>query len=283
MTRLLVARQQLHKPAVSRCVLRIPALLGLLGLMAGLLGCHWRSLPDSEATGKPQSPTTPPTKTNNSSDAVPTQDSETTGKPQSPPSPPTQSGYSLEDQRTLLRLARSALNHAVREGKLQDVPAKLPGQLLVKKGCFVTLTVAGQLRGCIGNIFAERPLAEAVIHNARSAALEDSRFSPVTVDELKSILVEVSVLSIPEPLEFSSPEDLLNKLHPHRDGVVLSVGLRRATFLPQVWEQLPDTREFLEHLATKAGLSADAWRRPNLNILIYHAFAFKESEPGVTQ
>ncbi len=148
---------------------------------------------------------------------------------------------------------------------------------MANKGSFVTLTISGQLRGCIGNIFPERPLAEAVIHNARSAALEDSRFSPVTPSELSSIQIEVSVLSVPEPLEFSSPEDLLNKLHPERDGVVLSVGLRRATFLPQVWEQLPDASDFLSHLATKAGLAADAWRRPSLKIMIYHVEAFKES------
>jgi AmmeMemoRadiSam system protein A len=144
----------------------------------------------------------------------------------------------------------------------------------------VTLTVGGELRGCIGNIFPERPLAEDVIQNARNAALHDPRFSPVTADELGKIEVEVSVLSVPAKLQFSSPEDLLQKLRPQQDGVVLTVRGRRATFLPQVWEQLPDANDFLRHLSSKAGLSADAWRQPGTEIMIYHVDAFKESELG---
>jgi len=193
-------------------------------------------------------------------------------------SAPQRADYSSQDRRTLVKLARIALVRAVRDGKLADVPAGLPGHLLEKKGCFVTLTESGQLRGCIGNIFPELPLAQAVVQNARSAALNDNRFSPVTPEELDQIAIEVSILSVPAPLKFTSPEDLLQKLKPHQDGVVLNIGQRRATFLPQVWEQLPDATEFLNHLAVKAGLTAAAWRGPETQVMTYRVEAFQESE-----
>jgi AmmeMemoRadiSam system protein A len=192
--------------------------------------------------------------------------------------PHNESSYSMKDRQALLSLARQSLRQAATDGKLMAVPSGLPEHFKVNKGCFVTLTVKGSLRGCIGNITPEMPLAEAVIRNARSAALFDSRFSPVTADELSSIAVEVSVLSVPEPLSFSSPEDLLKKLRPHVDGVVLKMGMSRATFLPQVWEQLPDPNDFLSHLSAKAGLSSRAWREPGTEVMIYHVEAFKESE-----
>lgn len=198
-------------------------------------------------------------------------------EPSSQPVPPPLS-VSKEDQHTLLRLARTALVHAVRDGKLVDTPSGLPGRLLERKGSFVTLTIDGELRGCIGNIFPEMPLAQAIVHNARSAALSDPRFSPVTPEELSSIDIEVSILSVPESLSFSSPPELLQKLKPHQDGVVLNIGQHRATFLPQVWEQLPTATEFLDHLAAKAGLPQDAWRGHNTQIMIYRVDAFKESE-----
>jgi AmmeMemoRadiSam system protein A len=190
----------------------------------------------------------------------------------------TQTAYTTEDRRALLGLARRSLEMVVREGRVPSVPPGMPAHLTEQKGCFVTLTKGGQLRGCIGHIFPEEPLAEAVIHNAQSAATRDSRFSPVTTDELAGIEVEVSVLSVPRPMEFSSPEDLVKKLRPHQDGVVLSVGSRRATFLPQVWEQLPTGEAFLDHLAAKAGLSPAAWRQPGTRIMTYHVEAFHESD-----
>jgi AmmeMemoRadiSam system protein A len=190
----------------------------------------------------------------------------------------TKTAYTPEDRRALLGLARRSLEMVVREGRTPAVPAGIPAHLNEQKGCFVTLTKGGQLRGCIGHIFPEEPLIEAVIHNARSAATRDSRFSPVTADELPGIEVEVSVLSVPRPIDFSSPEDLLSQLRPHHDGVVLSVGSRRATFLPQVWEQLPTGEAFLDHLAAKAGLTPAAWRQPGTRIMTYHVEAFHESD-----
>ena len=138
----------------------------------------------------------------------------------------------------------------------------MPEAFRARRACFVTLTEHGDLRGCIGSIFPEESLYQAVIRRARSAATEDPRFSPVRRDELKEIEVEVSVLTVPQRLAFSSPEDLLAKLRPGVDGVVLRVGDHQATYLPQVWEKLPDKRVFMDELAEKAGLPAAAWRQP---------------------
>ena len=114
--------------------------------------------------------------------------------------------------------------------------------------------------------------------NARNAATRDPRFPPVQPDEAGKIKIEISVLTEPQPLRFSSPEDLLDKLQPGEDGVVLKIGSQGATFLPQVWEQLPDKVEFLDHLAQKAGCAPDDWRGKDVKVSIYHVEAFKEAE-----
>ena len=114
--------------------------------------------------------------------------------------------------------------------------------------------------------------------NAENAAIRDPRFSPVQTDELSQLEIEISVLTEPQPLAFSSPDNLLTQLQPHKDGVVLRLGNRGATYLPQVWEQLPDKVEFLNSLSQKAGCEASAWRKPGTEVLIYHAEAFKENE-----
>ncbi|MGC8841460.1 MAG: AmmeMemoRadiSam system protein B [Candidatus Sumerlaeaceae bacterium] len=184
-----------------------------------------------------------------------------------------------EEGAIVVRLARAALEEAVRSHKRLQVDATtLPASLKVPKGCFVTLTKHGELRGCIGHIFPQEPLYLAVIDNSWAAALEDPRFSPVTPYELPSIEVEVSVLTVPKPLQFSSPQDLLAKLRPYRDGVVLKIGSAMATFLPQVWEQLPDKEMFLAHLSRKAGRLPDAWRGPNVSVMTYEVQAFHEGE-----
>ena len=187
--------------------------------------------------------------------------------------------YSQQEREKLLHLARQTLETVVRTGRMPTVPPEdFAGHLSEKRGCFVTLTRGGHLRGCIGHIFAQEALYRAVMDNARAAALEDPRFPAVTPDELSSIHIEISVLSEPKPLEFSSPEDLLARLVPGRDGVVLKMGWRRSTFLPQVWEQLPDKEMFLNHLAQKAGAYPGAWREPGTEVLIYHVEAFEEPE-----
>jgi AmmeMemoRadiSam system protein A len=143
-------------------------------------------------------------------------------------------------------------------------------------GTFVTLKQRGQLRGCIGNLSSSDPLAEGVRRNAVNAAFHDPRFAPLTEGELDQVVIEVSVLTEPRPLEFSDPQDLLRKLRPNVDGVILRQGYASATFLPQVWEQLPKKEDFLGHLCLKAGLPRDAWKRSPLEVSTYQVQHFEE-------
>ncbi len=194
------------------------------------------------------------------------------------PSHPTDT-YRQDERKLLLELARNSLAAAAGGEKAPTVPAGISENLRQPRACFVTLTIDGQLRGCIGSLRPEEPLAEAVIRRARSAALEDPRFSPVRPDEVQRIHIEISVLSLPRPLEFKSPEDLLAKLRPGVDGVVLSVGPGQATYLPQVWKEIPSKEEFLGSLSRKAGLSESAWRSPEAKVETYQVEAFEEAKP----
>lgn len=144
------------------------------------------------------------------------------------------------------------------------------------RGCFVTLHKNGNLRGCIGIINPDYPLADAVKINAENAAFEDPRFFPLARNEINEIDLEISILTVPQNLEFSDSDDLLKKLVPGKHGVILSKGFRRATFLPQVWDQLPDPVQFLKHLCTKAGLSPFSWKESGLSIQVYEAEVFSE-------
>ena len=184
---------------------------------------------------------------------------------------------SAAERKFLLDLARKTLVSVTAGGSVPEVAAKdVPPKLLEKKACFVTLTKGGMLRGCIGHLMAIEPLHEAVADNARNAALRDPRFPPVSPEELNQIKIEISVLTDPQPLSFNSPEDLLSKLHPNEDGVLLHIGPRTATFLPQVWAQLPDKADFLEHLSQKAGCDPAAWRGKDVSVSIYHVECFEE-------
>lgn len=182
-----------------------------------------------------------------------------------------------EEKQTLLKLARQALEHAVRGQPLPDLdlPSLTP-RLRDKGAAFVTLTIDGDLRGCIGALEAYQPLAEDVREHAVAAALNDFRFPPVQPEELEQINVEVSRLTEPKPLAYRTPEELLAGLRPGVDGVVLRDGVRRATFLPQVWEKVPDPAQFLEHLCLKMGESPDLWRRKKLEVLVYQVEEFHE-------
>lgn len=182
-----------------------------------------------------------------------------------------------EEQKTLLRMAREAMEHAVRGEKLPPLdPSGLSPNLREEGVSFVTLTIRGQLRGCIGALEAYQPLADDVREHAVAAALEDPRFPPVREDELSRIQVEVSRLTRPVPLEYKDADDLLAKLRPHVDGVILRDGFRRATFLPQVWEKIPDPSEFLGNLCYKMGADADLWRRKHLDVMTYQVEEFHE-------
>jgi AmmeMemoRadiSam system protein A len=149
--------------------------------------------------------------------------------------------------------------------------------LAEEKACFVTLTRSGSLRGCLGQVRLQQPLCQAIINNTRGAALRDPRFPPVQPDEVEHLKIEISILSEPEPLSFASPEDLLAKLRAHEHGVLLEIGDRMATFLPQVWRTIPDKVEFLEHLSQKAGCAPDAWRQQGAADSIYHVESFEEA------
>lgn len=177
-----------------------------------------------------------------------------------------------EKGRLLTTVARGAIAQAL--GR-PFVPPALPEWMYQPAATFVTLTQRGQLRGCIGSLVAQRPLLEDLVHNARAAAFEDPRFPPLTEDELDRTQVEVSILSKPEPLHFRDEADALSQLRPGVDGVILEAGWHRATFLPQVWEQLPDPWAFLAHLKQKAGLAPDYWS-DDLRLYRYSVEKYKE-------
>lgn len=189
--------------------------------------------------------------------------------------------YNPDERRLLLKLARSAVTAAAsHQGPPRPEIGVMATKLQAQRGTFVTLTKRGELRGCIGHLGAEEPLYQDVLDNARAAAVEDPRFPAVSSKELDRLEIEVSVLTVPRPLLFDSPEDLLNKLRPHQDGVVLRIGDRTATYLPQVWEQIADKVKFLNTLAEKAGCPANAWRGPGVSVAIYQVESFSENQLG---
>lgn len=183
-----------------------------------------------------------------------------------------------EEQEILLGLARRSIELAVSGRDLPQVDLEqLPPRLREDGVCFVTLTEAGgELRGCIGGLQATQPLALDVCQHAASAALDDYRFSPVRPVEVPCLRIEISVLTAPQPLTYDSPQRLPQLLRPGVDGVVLRDGLRRATFLPQVWEKLPDPRAFLNHLCQKMGGPNDLWQQKMLEIETYQVMEFHE-------
>lgn len=165
-------------------------------------------------------------------------------------------------ERALLAgIARRSLEDAF-AGRATEVDiGALPERLRRPGACFVTLERGGELRGCIGSIEARRPLAEDVVENARAAAFEDYRFAPLERQELATVDIHLSVLTPSEPFPVADETELLARLVPGEDGLILEEGARRATFLPQVWESLPEPRDFVRQLKRKAGLAPDHWSR----------------------
>jgi hypothetical protein len=174
------------------------------------------------------------------------------------------------DEAQLLALARDSIAQGLAWGRALQVDlAPLSPALRANGACFVTLRApSGALRGCIGNLEADRPLAIAVAENAFRAAFHDPRFEPLAAEEQSGLRVHLSLLSEPEPLPVRSEAELLGLLRPGSDGLILEDGGRRATFLPDVWSQLPSPREFVRELKRKAGLSADHWS-PSLQAARY--------------
>lgn len=184
---------------------------------------------------------------------------------------------SAAERQTLLHLARQAITAIVEGQPMPDPDGDLLTEPLRQVGtCFVTLTIGGELRGCIGGLEASQPLFADVIEHAMASATQDYRFSPAQPEELPLISIEISRLTIPQPLTYDQPQDLPKLLKPGVDGVVLKDGMRRATFLPQVWEKVPEPEIFLNMLCHKMGASSDTWKRKKLEVLIYHVEEFHE-------
>ncbi len=188
---------------------------------------------------------------------------------------PGASPWTAERGRLLLRIARESVAEAL---GICGAGAYDEPWLQESGACFVTLLRGGDLRGCVGSVRAYRQLFDDVWSNARASAFNDTRFPPVTPHELPEISVEVSLLSAPEPLCYDSEEEALRLLRPGVDGVILEAGSCRATFLPQVWEQLPEPRDFLMHLKRKAGLPRSFWSA-EVQLFRYGVRKWQE-EPG---
>lgn len=165
-----------------------------------------------------------------------------------------------EERRLLLELALDSIEYGLEKGVPLPVTSnEYSAALQHERASFVTLQLAGELRGCIGHLEAIQSAVKDVADNAFAAAFRDPRFSPVTDKELPRIDIHISLLTPAVNLKFESEEDLIQQLKPGIDGLILRQGMRQGTFLPSVWEQLPDPRRFLQHLKLKAGLSADSW------------------------
>lgn len=177
----------------------------------------------------------------------------------------------VKDQ--LLQIAMESVKAAVKGTKpsIGTIP-KIGTQ---PYGVFVTLNKNGALRGCMGDLKGQTPLYKGIMENARNAALNDTRFDPVKIDELSSLEIEISILSKPEDVQYSSVQDLFNQIEEGKDGVILSKKGKSSTYLPQVWEDIPDKRQFFEELSRKAGLEKDAWK--TATIQKYRVVKFSKS------
>lgn len=181
---------------------------------------------------------------------------------------------SLEHQRLLLAVAREAIARGFTEGApWSPEPSAYPTALRVPAATFVTLERCGALRGCIGTLTAHQPLVADVAEHAFGAAFHDPRFAPLAAAEWPDTAVSISVLSPPVPLAFADEQDLLRQIRPGQDGLILEDQGHRATFLPAVWESLPEKADFWRHLKAKAGLQADHWS-PTLAVKRYTATKF---------
>lgn len=164
------------------------------------------------------------------------------------------------ERKILLDTARASIQYGLSHHS--QMPIQLtdyPAQLQQIRGCFVTLHLLGRLRGCIGTLQARQALIQDVAYNAFNAAFNDPRFHPLSAAEFASITLDISILSTAQPMHFSSEQDLLRQLRPGIDGLILTEQGHRGTFLPSVWEQLPDPEIFLAHLKNKAGLPTNYW------------------------
>jgi AmmeMemoRadiSam system protein A len=189
-----------------------------------------------------------------------------------------ESKLSANDRQTLLKIAREAIGAVVERQKPPELDlAACSEDLRIDGASFVTLTIAERLRGCIGTLEAYQPLILDVQEHAIAAATQDYRFPPVTAMEVPLLEIEISRLTPTQPLEYQDWRDLIAKLRPGVDGVLIRDGFQRATFLPQVWEKIPDPQEFLTQLCNKMGAEGNRWRTKKLMVSIYQVEEFKET------
>jgi AmmeMemoRadiSam system protein A len=182
-----------------------------------------------------------------------------------------------QERTYLLKLARESIDLTLSGKNLPKINTETISKRLLEQGVvFVTLMIKGYLRGCVGALEAYQPLVEDVREHAVAAAMYDFRFSPLTIEELPKVEIEISRLTSPVSLTYDKPNDLLHLLRPNVDGVILQSGSRRATFLPQVWEKLDDPVLFLNQLCEKMGLPSSTWRRTKLEVFTYQVEMFHE-------
>ncbi len=164
------------------------------------------------------------------------------------------------ERHSLKSIARQSILHGLQFGSPPPLDlTQLPEALTQQAATFVTLEKQGQLRGCIGTLEAVRPLAEDVVTNSFSAAFRDPRFPPVNTEEMEDIDIHLSILNPAQPMDIQSEADLIAQLRPGVDGLILDDGMHRATFLPSVWQSLPEPSDFVQQLKRKAGLSPEDW------------------------
>ena len=194
------------------------------------------------------------------------------------PTSSTERGLGPAQRATLLAVARGSIEHGLANGRSPAVTASdFDRELQAVRASFVTLHSLGQLRGCIGHLQAVQPLVVDVAENAFAAAFRDPRFSPLTPGEWPEVQVDLSILTAPEPLQFSDETDLIRQIRPGEDGLILQDGPHRGTFLPSVWESLPDPAEFLRHLKHKAGLAANHWS-DRVEVFRYRTESFGDAD-----
>jgi AmmeMemoRadiSam system protein A len=179
-----------------------------------------------------------------------------------------------EDQQTCLQVAHQSIKHGLQQGAALKITSRdYPGNLQQNLATFVTLHKNGELRGCIGTLEAYQPLINDIAEHAYAAAFKDPRFPALEKNEFEQLEIKISILGKPERMTFKDEEDLLQQIRPDVDGLILEHGYNRGTFLPSVWEQVADKKEFLNHLKIKAGLSAGWWENA-AKISRYETFSF---------
>lgn len=180
------------------------------------------------------------------------------------------------EKRELLAIARKTIRQGCVQGQPAEPVLKDQSEAFTQQAaCFVTLHKHGTLRGCIGSTAAHRSLLEDVIHNAHASAFGDPRFPPVTEDELSELRIEISILTPQQPLAVANEDELLHTIRPGIDGLLIRNAQYSATFLPQVWQQLPSSRQFLQHLKRKAGMAPGEWP-DDMECFCYQCIKFAE-------